>query len=387
MENNVFELINLAEKYGENSITTIVKDNEPWFKGKDVATILGYKDHDYAIRTHVIHNCKSTIFSLHIGTPGEMSGVPGGEKNTIYINEAGLYQLIMRSKLPSAVAFQLWVTSELLPKVRKIGQERLLKELSEAKTELQEQKDQLNRLHLVQRELLSYKKRVTKEETIYIVSTANYARQGVFKIGRTKQKMNFRNAAHNVTHVAGDKVRVLHECRVHDSVLLENVIHSKLKGLLLDGEREFFMCPFDLLANVVDSIVENDNGENEQVNLIIDAVYRLKTAAFDTLDWTAGIPEDAFKEKLTISDGEQVRAEMDVSTWPEEEKDRLVADCLKTFSERQERVLWKSFRKVLETHLPIPKSKFKTGDWKDAVKRAASSQKVSITWRDREVQP
>jgi prophage antirepressor-like protein len=48
MENTGFELIDLAEKYGQNSITTIIKDGEPWFRGKDIATILGYKDYNQA---------------------------------------------------------------------------------------------------------------------------------------------------------------------------------------------------------------------------------------------------------------------------------------------------------------------------------------------------
>ena len=81
------------------------------FVGKDVATALGYVNVLKAIRTHV---------------DGEDKGVnelvtPGGTQRIIFINESGLYSLILSSKLPQAKAFKRWVTSEVLPQIRQTG--------------------------------------------------------------------------------------------------------------------------------------------------------------------------------------------------------------------------------------------------------------------------
>ncbi len=179
-----------------------------------------------------------------------------------------------------------------------------LKELQQKVMFLEEKNKQIeaenNRLHNTQKELLSYKKRVSKDETIYIVSTKNYARQGIYKIGRTKNKMKTRSSSHNTTHVAGDKVKVLKEFKVNDATLAERNIHTKLNGLLIDNEKEFFMCPFNLLVNIVDVIVNNDQEENELVNSIIETVYKLKNIQFNPSDWMTGIPEGAFAEVFTI---------------------------------------------------------------------------------------
>ena len=86
-------------------------DGEGWLVGKDVAEVLGYKDTDYAIRTHVDEEDKLTR-----GFTGT-----GQNRNMICINESGLYSLVLRSKLLGAKKFRRWVTSEVLPQIRKTG--------------------------------------------------------------------------------------------------------------------------------------------------------------------------------------------------------------------------------------------------------------------------
>ena len=84
---------------------------EPLFCGKDVAEALGYGNPQKAIRDHVFLEDKGV---------NEM-GTPGGTQKAIFINESGLYALIIRSKLESARKFKRWVTSEVLPSIRKLG--------------------------------------------------------------------------------------------------------------------------------------------------------------------------------------------------------------------------------------------------------------------------
>ena len=87
-------------------------DGEPWLVGKDVALVLGYKNPQEAIRTHVDPDDKGVSEIL----------TPGGKQNVPIINESGLYSLIFSSKLPNAKRFKHWVTSDVLPAIRKTGQ-------------------------------------------------------------------------------------------------------------------------------------------------------------------------------------------------------------------------------------------------------------------------
>ena len=98
------------EQFGE--VRTLTKDGEPWFVGKDVADILGYSDTAQAVRKHIDDEDKGVV---------EMT-TPGGKQNMVIINESGLYSLILSSKLPTARAFKRWVTSEVLPAIRKHGE-------------------------------------------------------------------------------------------------------------------------------------------------------------------------------------------------------------------------------------------------------------------------
>lgn len=105
---NELQIFN-SEEFGE--IRTVTIDGEPWFVGKDVAKILGYVDPNKAIATHVDEEDK-----LNDKTASSL-----GQRGGWFINESGLYALIFGSKLESAKRFKHWVTSEVLPSIRKTG--------------------------------------------------------------------------------------------------------------------------------------------------------------------------------------------------------------------------------------------------------------------------
>jgi len=97
------------EEFGE--IRTIIIDGEPWFVGKDIATALGYSNTRDALAKHVDDEDKGVA----------KCDTPSGKQNMSIINESGLYALIFGSKLESATRFKHWVTSEVLPSIRKHG--------------------------------------------------------------------------------------------------------------------------------------------------------------------------------------------------------------------------------------------------------------------------
>lgn len=105
---NELQVFNNTE-FGD--LRVIMKDDEYWFVGKDVCTILGYQNASKALSDHVDEEDKlnnETLSSL-------------GQRGGWLINESGLYSLILSSKLPKAKEFKRWVTSEVLPSIRKTG--------------------------------------------------------------------------------------------------------------------------------------------------------------------------------------------------------------------------------------------------------------------------
>jgi anti-repressor protein len=99
----------------KKEIRVITIDNEPWFVGKDVAEALGYNDLSHAILDHVDEEDRTNSKTQGQNAP------EFGQRGTWLINESGLYSLILSSKLPSAKQFKRWVTSEVLPAIRKTG--------------------------------------------------------------------------------------------------------------------------------------------------------------------------------------------------------------------------------------------------------------------------
>lgn len=102
--------------FDKQPVRTVLIDDEPFFVGKDVAELLGYKNVNDALAKHVDKEDKQLIQKSQIAM---LENIPN--RGLIAINESGLYSLIISSKLPSAKRFKRWVTSEVLPDIRKHG--------------------------------------------------------------------------------------------------------------------------------------------------------------------------------------------------------------------------------------------------------------------------
>lgn len=96
-------------EFGE--VRTLIIESEPWFVGKDIARVLGYKNTADAIGKHVDADDKLT----------SQIAIAGQRRDVVVLNESGLYALIFGSKLESAKRFKHWVTKEVLPSIRKTG--------------------------------------------------------------------------------------------------------------------------------------------------------------------------------------------------------------------------------------------------------------------------
>ena len=151
MKNLVFR----SKEFGQ--IRTCTVKGETYFVGKDVASALGYTNPHKAVRDHIDEEDKL----------GERIVQSGQARETIIINESGLYSLILSSKLDSARRFKRWVTSEVLPAIRKNGRY----ELESKAKELQQQNRLLESKNTMLEEITAQQKPLTDYARIILSST------------------------------------------------------------------------------------------------------------------------------------------------------------------------------------------------------------------------
>ena len=117
------EIVKYAcDELGGAEISCIVVKGEPWFKGIEVASVLGFKFVSDAVKDHVPLKFKNKLsYLLKASRIGKTPNLELSDLNTNWICEAGLYKLVFKSKLKSAEVFSDWVCSEVLPAIRKTG--------------------------------------------------------------------------------------------------------------------------------------------------------------------------------------------------------------------------------------------------------------------------
>lgn len=159
------------EDFGE--VRTVVIENEPWFVAKDVALALGYTNPRDAVINHVFDDDKGV----------EKLDTLGGAQNLTVINESGLYSLIFNSRLESAKKFKHWVTSEVLPQIRKTGSYNLPQTYQEALRALADKQDEIEKLAKENEDMLPkvkfYNTVVDSKTTISIGDTAKLLDAGM----------------------------------------------------------------------------------------------------------------------------------------------------------------------------------------------------------------
>lgn len=184
-------------KFENKDVRTLQIDGEPWFVGKDVTEILGYSKSRNALARHVTAEDKEVV---------PIQGDLGGTQEMTVINESGLYSLILSSKLPSAKEFKHWITSEVLPQIRKTGkyapkplsrEELLAKAVLEADTMIKEQKELIeqktkeleeknNKLEEQKPKVIFAESVVASDSAILVRELAHLIKQNGFAIGEKR---------------------------------------------------------------------------------------------------------------------------------------------------------------------------------------------------------
>ena len=213
------------------SVRSIMIDNEPYFVGKDVAEILGYKKPENALSVHVDEEDKTTTL---------IQGTGSNYKTTVtIINESGLYSLILSSKLPNAKKFKRWVTSEVLPAIRKHGVfavDTMLNDPDAMIAALQAYKEERQRRLLLESEnavqkqqLLEMKPKVSYYDVVInspdLISITEIAKD----YGWSAKHMNGYLHSKGIQYKQGDRIWILYQ-KYAEQGLTSTKTHAYLTG-------------------------------------------------------------------------------------------------------------------------------------------------------------
>lgn len=179
--------IKIFENSEFGSVRTVMIDDEPWMVGKDIAEALGYTDAFGALKKHVDDEDKQNCQNDSFNSPRGMT----------VINESGLYSLVLSSKLPSAKKFRHWVTSEVLPSIRKTGGYQLPQTYAEALRALADKAEEAERLEKQNAVLITDNERMkpkevfadavaTSDDTILIGQLAKILKGNGIEIGQNR---------------------------------------------------------------------------------------------------------------------------------------------------------------------------------------------------------
>jgi len=239
----------LGENYikFESSIIEVIidKDNKLWFKANELINALGYLD-TKDVKKHISEDNK--IHLRDINYDDRIKGHP----QTLYVNEGGMYNLILSSKLLKAKRFNNWVTNEVLPSIRKFGFYKLKKEKDDEISEL------MMKLNMLKKENDDMKRELKKEKypeggMIYAIDYGDNERE-IYRIGMTGN-MNTRKQIYD-THTLYKKNIILtkeHNCPIK----MEYCIRGMLYEYRIKNKKDFYICSLKELQEAFRTCAES----------------------------------------------------------------------------------------------------------------------------------
>lgn len=220
-----------------------------------------------------------------------------------------------------------------------------------SKRQIEEQKKQLNHAQIINKELLSYKILIEKKEILYVMSNENFARQGLFKVGKTKGKSAKRLSSLNTANPAGEDLVVLHEIKTHNAHALEKRCHFILQHLRPTKNREFFMCIYADLIKILEFIEQNMDKEVSEVNQMVKNVFNNTNN-----EWTCGLDLSIFQAKrLTITlQNEEKTTTVNLDGLSDDEKIAKAKEIIIDFIKNKKNVPDFDYTKEYEQPIIIP---------------------------------
>jgi prophage antirepressor-like protein len=274
---------------------------DPYFCGKDVCNILGYNNTKKALEIHTKPKYKKSLGSF---VPKSYN-----ETKAVYVNEPGLYSLIMHSKAPFAEEFQDMVYETILPSIRKYRSYQVETQLSSVMEQLSIKEDQLSEANearvRAERKAIrvnKFMRRVTtkerKLEWIYIATTELYAFERIFKIGSTT-RLSTRIGGYNTGRPTEDAYYYCWVTKCYNSKDVDYYIQKLLSEFKHRDNAELYCgIKFDDLKDIVEFIVNNYDASIDYINNFI------KTRLDSSLEEEDQAPPRLDYKRITYQIGE-----------------------------------------------------------------------------------
>lgn len=237
MTQKLIDLLNNILKFNNMEIIVVFDEKEkPWFSAVQVAKIIGYVKTKEAIRENVSEKHRSRLDEL-VDDPSQIN--KNAQPHAIYIDEPGLYKLMMTSRKESAVQFQDWILDEVIPKIREFGQYHISEKY---KKELDQIKDKLNALKNNQK-----KNKFPLGGHIYVVRPIN-GDKNLLKVGKT-EKLSPRMNTYNTS--VPDNMEVLYTIKVDNPTAVEYCMKGLLHDYRYRDNKEYYECSLEYITDVI----------------------------------------------------------------------------------------------------------------------------------------
>jgi prophage antirepressor-like protein len=231
-------------------------NNKLWFNARDLINSLGYSDVKDVIRQYVNNADKTQL--KHITHTQFINSHP----NSIFINESGVYSIVLRSNKPNAKKFTAWITNDVLPSIRKYGYYKMKTKYEQDKTGL------LQQINYLEKQTKTMEANLKKDKypdgaLVYIMdySDEDKTLPGIYRLGMTKN-LKLRKQVYN-THTLNKK-KVVHYEAVDDPVRLEYCMRSMLYKYRHRDNKDFYVCSLAVIKRAFNKCLETLKSINTQ---------------------------------------------------------------------------------------------------------------------------
>lgn len=252
MANKFIDFYSNILKYNDKDVYIALHDktNEPYFHANQLCKLLEYVDCKDAIRHHVKKEDSVLLKDIVENYKSLYKNVQGTTK---FLNEPGMYSLILKSRNKKAIEIFNWITHEVMPSLRKFGEYKLNNSLKSEIDELNNNIDKLkNEIDVLKHNLK--KEKFIKKNMIYLLrpieNTMEFNINEIIyiKFGKTKNMSN-RKPVYDTAHK--NKTQIIKEILVKDVDFIENLVLKKMEPYRIKNKKEFFECSYKTIIDVI----------------------------------------------------------------------------------------------------------------------------------------
>jgi len=288
MASTIIDIYNNLIKYDNKEIIIIIDDSgEPWFSGSDIGILLGYSNTRKAIIDHVSKNHKKELKKI---ISEEKEKIPNAQPNAIFINEAGLYELVVGSKKKEAENFKAWLYEEVLPTIRKTGTYKIAKKYIKALENITE-KLKKNKKRVKILEGNQKKEKFPEGSYIYVIRPFGIDKK-LLKAG-ISTKLLPRINTYNTS--VPDNVEILYKIKVKSPIPIEYCMKALLYEYRYRNNKEYYKCSLKKMIEIIikcEKIINDDiycNVCNKKISEISRHISEDKTIDIEDDDSLYGI--------------------------------------------------------------------------------------------------